>query len=101
MSNLQTARQAEIEGRIAQLELEITAAYSAITESLSNGGIESFKFDSNEASQWAKYHNPKGLLRAQEILWQTIDYWSRKLNCTSNIYVALRRKQAYLYGVFS
>ena len=100
-NNLSAARVTEIESRIAQLETFITEAYDAVSASFASGGIESFKFDSGDASQWAKYHTPSELLKTVDILWKQIDYWNGKLNCTSNVYMNLRRKQQYLYGVLS
>ena len=100
-NNLSTTRQAEIESRVAQLEIQITAAYAALTGSFAAGGIKSFKFDSGDASQWAQYDTPESLMKAMDNLWRMIDYWNGKLNCTSNIYMALRRKEAVLYGVLN
>ena len=100
-TNLSTARVTEIEARVAQLETFITEAYAAVSASFASGGIESFKFDSGDASQWAKYESPADLLKTVDNLWKHIDYWNGKLNCTSNVYMALRRKQQFLIGVLS
>lgn len=98
-NNLSAARVTEIESRITQLGIFITEAYAAVSAAMASGGIESFKFDSGDASQWAKYHTPEQLLKNVDILFKQIDYWNGKLNCTSNVYMNLRRKQQYLYGV--
>ena len=100
-NNLSAARVTELESRVAQLETFITEAYAAVSASFASGGIESFKFDSGDASQWAKYHSPEQLLKSIDTLFKQIDYWNGKLNCTSNVYMNLRRKQQYLTGVLS
>lgn len=100
-NNLPTARVTQIEAHITQLGTLVDEAYAAASAAMAAGGIESFKFDSGDASQWAKYHSPEALLKSIDTLFKQIDYWNGKLNCTSNVYMALRRKQQYLYGVLS
>lgn len=97
-NNLTTERQTEIETRVTALETSLALAYAAFDEALASGGIESFKFDSGDASQWAKYHTPQNLLKTIDQLEARIDYWNRKLNNKANTILALRRKLGTSYG---
>ena len=97
-NNLSTERETEIEAQIAKLEISLALAYTAFDAALSTGGVESFKFDSGDASQWAKYHTPENLLKTIEILEARIEFLNRKLRNETNIIITLRRKYGTHYG---
>ena len=97
-NNLSPGRIEEINTRITQLETSLSLAYTAFDEALTTGGVESFKFDSGEGSQWAKYHSYNSLYSIIERIESQIEFLNRKLNNRSNVILALRRKYGTSYG---
>jgi hypothetical protein len=97
-NNLSSTRETQIQAKITQLESTLEKAYAAYDGALDAGGVESFKFDSGEASQWAKYANHEQLRKNIEWLESRIDSLTRKLNGRSNVILGLRRKYNTYYG---
>jgi len=101
MATMTQARRTEIESRVTELEKLIAANYASMEQGLETGGVESFKFDSGDASQWARFRTAEDMLKSMDILWKQVDFWNRKLNGTSNTYIMLRRKQVTISRAFA
>lgn len=85
-------RKADLEQKIQKLTSRLETAENVLDKLLSYDGIESMKFDSGEASTWAKYSTPSELQNLISYLESQIDHYRNKLNNTGIVRMNLKRR---------
>lgn len=91
MSCLSSTRKAEKEAEVTTLTTRLDKLNTALNAAL-DSGLESYKFDSGEGSQQAKYMKTSELMEAINFTQSRINRLNAELRGTGVISAALRRR---------
>ena len=93
MAGLPTTLRTHYQARYDLYVARLVLAEAYFDSLMDTEGTESFKFDSGEASSWAKYTKPDDFLKVLRSIEAQIDHYRNRLNQTGIVRLNLRRKR--------
>jgi hypothetical protein len=88
---LTSARKTQLTADLARVNSQLTALYTAYSESITNSEVEEYGFNSNEGSQRTTRRKPKEIRQEIDVLESKRDQITKKLNNTGIVNMNLRR----------